>query len=798
MKRGQTVMNTTLHDPSRRLVRRRRPLAAALSIWLCAGLVITPFAHATDGNENTPAAKAQPATNVGVGRGPMQMTISMTPVPATPAQPQPLPGPLRGPNCTGQIRAEDTIVVPLGKSVLVPIDEPVRNRTLGNPAVAQATMLSPQTLYLVGQSIGTTNMIVQGRSGSCQIIDVVVNADAGGLMSSLAQLLPNERDIHVSTAADNLVLSGRVSNAQAAQQAVEIAKVFSTHASGGDGKGGGSGGGVLNMLTIDSPQQVMLEVKVAEVDKTLIDQLGAAVNIQGGFGSWTGALVSNLLAGVSSGFGFSKANNKPLSVAVDAQKTDNLVKILAEPNLVTVSGQEATFLAGGEVFIPVPQSSGGTATAIVLQQEEFGVGLKFTPTVLGNGKINLRVAPEVSELSSTGVTLSATNVSGTSILPLITTRRASTTVQINDGESFAIGGLIKNNVTGALKAVPGLGEVPILGALLRSTSFQQDRTELVFVVTPHLVKPLPIAKMPLPTDSFTQVNEADVYATGNMEGRGAAHPASAAPQGTQPASSAATPAPAPAMVPTPAPAAARPADSAMAPQAPPQVAPVPQPVSLSAPLPPQSAAPPVIDHAARAQSAKVQAVDAQVASAQTANAQMASAQTPNRQMPNAQTAGTQPGNAESVDAQALAARVARIEREAAEAARDAQQQGAPADGPLEAPPAATAPPPAAAAPPTGPAASATEDLNERIARIEHTAAAIAARGASEAREAAASGPAASPLVKDANRTVPEMRPEKEDLATQVARIEREAARIAANDASMRHDGADLQVSDLTQ
>nr|WP_322015028.1 type II and III secretion system protein family protein [Paraburkholderia sp. J12] len=483
----------------------------------CVGLLAVSQAMAEEAAQSAAAARAATMPMAG---GPMQMTISMAPAPASGAAAHAPAGPLHGPNCVGAVRGERSIVVPLGKSILVPIDEPVRNRTLGDPSVAQATMVSPQTLYVLGESVGTTNMIIQGRSGACEVIDVVVNADAGGLQASLAQLLPDEHDIRVSTAADNLVLMGHVSSAQAAQQAAQIATVYSVaHGQSGNG----TKGGVLNMLTVDSPEQVMLEVKVAEVDKTLIDQLGAAVNIQGGFGSWSGALVSNLLAGVSSAIGISKANNKPFQLSVDAQKTDNLVKILAEPNLVTISGQEATFLAGGEVFIPVPQSSAGTgATAIVLQEEEYGVGLKFTPTVLGNGRINLKVSPEVSELSPTGVTISAANVSGTSILPLITTRRASTTVQMRDGESFAIGGLISNNVTGSLKALPGIGELPVLGALFRSTSFQQDRSELVFVVTPHLVHPVQTAQYRLPTDSFTQPNEADVYATGDMEGRAAA------------------------------------------------------------------------------------------------------------------------------------------------------------------------------------------------------------------------------------------------------------------------------------
>ncbi|WP_126283613.1 type II and III secretion system protein family protein [Burkholderia stagnalis] len=532
-------------------------MAAAL---LCAGWFNVYSAVAQVGAEAGALMKGGPASApAAMGKGPMQMTISMTPAPAAGAATASA-GPLRGPNCVGAVRESTSVSVPLGKSMLVPMPEPVRNRTIGNPAVAQATMVSPQTLYILGLSVGTTNMIVQGKSGTCRIIDVAVGADAGGLQASLAQLMPGERDIHVSTAADTIVLAGNVSSSQAAQQASAIAKAYANSGSGNGANGENKGGNVLNMLTVTAPQQVMLEVKVAEVSKTLINQLGSAFNIQGGFGSWSGALVSNLLAGVASGIVANKANNRPFSVAVDAQNTDNLVKILAEPNLVTISGQEATFLAGGKIFIPVPQSNTGGGTTITLQEEEFGVALKFLPTVLGNGRISLKVAPEVSELSQTGVTLTATNVAGASILPLITTRRASTTVQMADGETFAIGGLIKDNVSGALKAVPGIGEIPVLGALARSTSFQQDRTELIFIITPHLVKPLQTADVPLPTDSFTRTNEADVFATGNMEGRGglrkhgrmpASEPAPA--QQSMPQSQAPAPAPVPAPAPAPQP-----------------------------------------------------------------------------------------------------------------------------------------------------------------------------------------------------------------------------------------------------
>ncbi|NTY35327.1 MULTISPECIES: type II and III secretion system protein family protein [Burkholderia cepacia complex] len=561
-------------------LRTRVARGTMMAAILCSGWLTVYGALAQEGIEAGVLTKGGASAPAAIGKGPVQMTISMAPAPVAAAAAA--AGPLRGPNCIGAVRESTSVSVPLGKSLLVPMPEPVRNRTIGNPAVAQATMVSPQTLYILGLSVGTTNMIVQGKSGACRVIDVAVGADAGGLQASLQQLLPAERDIHVSTAAGTIVLAGSVSNSQAAQQAMQIARAYGD--SGGDPAAGGKpGGGVLNMLSVTSPQQVMLEVKVAEVSKTLINQMGSALNIQGGFGSWSGALVSSLLAGVSSAVAFSKANNKPFNIAADAQNTDNLVKILAEPNLVTISGQEATFLAGGKIFIPIPQSSGNGISTITLQEEEFGVALKFTPTVLSNGRISLKVAPEVSELSQTGVTLSASNIGGTSILPLITTRRASTTVQMSDGESFAIGGLIKDNASGALKAIPGVGEVPVLGALFRSTSFQQDRTELIFLITPHLVKPLQTADVPLPTDSFSKPNEADVYATGNMEGRrGVRKP------GAQPMNGAAAAPQAPAQAPVPAPA---PAPQSEAPAAAAAALPAPRAPQGTDAQPPVSAEP---------------------------------------------------------------------------------------------------------------------------------------------------------------------------------------------------------------
>lgn len=556
-------------------------LAAAAALW------------STHANSQAGVESALVTSGAATQARPLQMAGPVQPgAAAQGAAPQRETQAVRGPNCTGTVRERRDVAVPVGKSTMIDMPEPVKSRTLGNPNVAQAMLVSPQTLYVLGQEVGSTNMIVQGRSGSCSVIDLTVGADPGGLQSALRELVPEARRVRVSSAADSLVLSGSVADAVQAQKILDIANAFVIRQTRGPAQNNNQLAAqpqqtsmsqltnpatagmpvrsprIINMMVVEAPQQVMLEVKVAEVSKTLIDQMGSAVNLQGAFGSWSFGLLANFLSsGASDILSFSKANNLPLRFALDAQRGDGLVKILAEPNLMAISGQEASFLAGGKVYIPVPQSFGGNTTTIVLQEETFGVGLRFTPTVMENGRINLKVAPEVSELSPTGVALTAPNVSGATILPLINTRRASTTLQVYDGQSFAIGGLIKNNITGSLKAIPGVGELPVVGALMRSTNFQQDRTELLFVVTPRLVKPLP-PTYPMPTDSFGAVNRGEIYATGNMEG----HLPPPAQPTVQPGAQAA---PQPAAMPNVAPAAA---------PAAPLPAPMPAPGSAPAPL----------------------------------------------------------------------------------------------------------------------------------------------------------------------------------------------------------------------
>ena len=472
-------------------------------------------------------------------------TLALPSATAQQARPAPLaePATLR---CSGQAAAPGNLTLQLGKSTLVHMSEAVQGRSVGNPAVLQAMLVAPDTLYVAGVDVGSSNMIVQAKSGMCSVIDVVVGIDPGALQAALAQLMPEQKNIRVSAAADALVISGTVDDAQTAAQVLDLAAAFVRRPVQplDNGKGDAaaqaqaaarlqatpqSGPRIVNLLGISAPQQVMLEVKIAEVSKSLLDKLEAGVTLNFSGSSWAATLASNFITGTLQGM-LSARRSNGTQLGVNAEKQDGLVRILAEPTVMAISGQEGSFLAGGKIFIPVAQDN----NKITLEEKEFGVGLHFTPTVLAGGGINLKVAPEVSELSRDGVGISAAGVSGTSLLPLITTRRAATTVELFDGQSFAIGGLIRNNQTTNIHGLPLLGEVPVLGALFRSTEFQQDRTELLFVVTPHLVQPLP-PNYRLPTDNVTTPGRAQLFLGGKLEGPPAAQPSAALPGAAAPA-----------------------------------------------------------------------------------------------------------------------------------------------------------------------------------------------------------------------------------------------------------------------
>lgn len=433
-----------------------------------------------------------------------------------------------------------------GKSTLMRLPFPAARMSVGDARVADVILLNPSELYMLGKSVGSTNLILWNKGGDATIIDIAVDLDTSGLSARFEQLLADEKDVKITAAGDTLVLSGTVSDVAKLDQMMALANAYVQRgrgsaggAAGGAGAaataGDAAGGGanmvkVINMTSVAAPQQVMLEVRVAEVSKTLVDQLGVSMGASRTNGSWTYSFLSNLLSSNPSVLdAFNNKNGNFLTI--DAQKRDGLIKVLAEPTVMAISGQEASFLAGGKIFIPVSQNNSNGIPTITLEEKEFGVAVKFTPTVLAGGRINLKVAPEVSDLNREGIGITATGTSTTAILPSFTTRRATTTVQLFDGQSFAIGGLIKNNVTTNVKAFPVLGELPVLGALFRSSDFQTDRSELVFIITPHLVKPLP-PDYKLPTDSYVEPSRSEFFLGGKLEGKPAAGQQGAAPART--------------------------------------------------------------------------------------------------------------------------------------------------------------------------------------------------------------------------------------------------------------------------
>jgi pilus assembly protein CpaC len=391
----------------------------------------------------------------------------------------------------------------LGKSVVLKLQDPVQRISIGNPEVADVTLINARELYLLGKKSGTTNMLVWGHQGQATVRDVQVGMDVDALQSKLQELVPSDPPLKVDALADKVVISGLVSDGMKVKRIMALSEAFQ-----GNNQ-------VINMMRVSGAQQVMLEVKVAEISKSLLDQLGVETNITRAVGGTSVNLLSQLLSTGSSTLTLSRPNGAT-TVTLNAEMKKGLAKVLAEPTITAISGQEGSFLAGGKIFIPVPRADPAGGTVITLVEKEFGVGLRFLPTVLEDGYINLQVTPEVSELSQMGTLIKGLN-GQTSLLPSINTRRASTTIQLRDGESFAIGGLIKNNVTQTITALPLLGEIPILGALFRSTAFQTDQSELLFVVTPRLARPSP-APYSLPTDSFTPPSRSKFFLQGQMEG----------------------------------------------------------------------------------------------------------------------------------------------------------------------------------------------------------------------------------------------------------------------------------------
>ena len=414
------------------------------------------------------------------------------------------------------------VTVPIGKSEDVRTDNSFVDVVVGDPEVADVNPLTDHALSILGKKIGTTRVSVYAESKRLiGIFDVEVSYDITRLTNELRRRFPGSL-IRASTVNGRIMLSGEAVDAASLDKAVTIARQF--------------GPEIINSVSVMSPQQVMLEVRFIEISRTASRELGFQWNR---FGSHSTANIGTLqpaanlpltnptnssqisvgdvAAGVLSGaspFGFLIArilnNGVTTDVLINALEQKGLARSLAEPNLVALSGDTASFLAGGEYPIPVAGSFGN----VTVDYKKYGVGLAFTPTVLGRGLINMKIEPEVSQIDTTHTIAVSNGVS----VPALIVRRASTTVELRDGQSFVIGGLLQSDNKNAIDQLPWLGSVPVLGALFSSKSYQKNETDLAIIVTPHLVRPTrPGDEVKAPTDDTLPPNDLDFFLLGKTE-----------------------------------------------------------------------------------------------------------------------------------------------------------------------------------------------------------------------------------------------------------------------------------------
>lgn len=400
--------------------------------------------------------------------------------------------------------------VPMNRAVVVESDVPFAELSIANPGIADISSLSDRTIYVLGKSPGLTTLTILDGSGKLITnVDVRVSADISEFKERLRQILPGEK-IEVRTANDGIVLSGIVSSTARLQRALDLAERYAPER-------------VSNLMSVGGIQQVMLKVRFAEMQRNVSKSLSSSLSLNkttGGFGlnagtgtTVTSGGVSNALGGNVPGtntnagailFGFN-AGSTQVGILLEALETKGVVRTLAEPNLVALSGQEAKFLAGGEYPVPVSQDNG----AISVEYKPFGVELNFIPRVVGKDLINLELEAAVSAIDPTN-----SFTQGNFSIDAFSRRETSTTVELRDGESFAIAGLLQDDFTDANSQLPWIGDVPVLGALFRSASYQRSQTELVIIITAHLVSPTRGDVLSLPTDRIKPPTEKDLFLHG--------------------------------------------------------------------------------------------------------------------------------------------------------------------------------------------------------------------------------------------------------------------------------------------
>jgi pilus assembly protein CpaC len=387
----------------------------------------------------------------------------------------------------------------LNKSRIITTDRPFTELSVGSSSIADVVALSRTSFYVLGKAVGSTNVIVRDRDQVVGVYDVSIGYDVDSLKRKVFEVSPNE-PVEIRAAHDSIVLSGSVSDASRASSIAALAERYAP-------------GKVTNMMAVTGSQQVMLEVKFAEVQRSALKDIGAQFELTDIDGDETFKAITldglNPLNYVAGAVSFVDTGEYRLDVAFDLLEQKGLVRTLAEPNMVALSGDTAKFLAGGEFPVPVAQDSDDGGSTITVEFKEFGVGLSFTPTVTGKDAINLELAAEVSAIDpSVSFTL------GEIIVPGLKVRRTNTTVELRDGQSFAIAGLIQDDLTNQIRAIPGLGDIPILGALARSQGFERRQTELVVLITTRLVKPVSGKQLALPTDLVVPPSELDFFMFG--------------------------------------------------------------------------------------------------------------------------------------------------------------------------------------------------------------------------------------------------------------------------------------------
>lgn len=398
----------------------------------------------------------------------------------------------------------DPIDLTLNTGKLIKLDKAATSVFIGNPELADVQVQSPTIIYIFAKKPGKTNLFALNGKGDVLLNSpVAISHDVVSLEKALLDVDPKGQ-LKAESMRDGIVLTGRAATASVSEDARRIAALYTSPEN------------ILNRIVVEGSQQVNLRVQVAEVARSVTKQLGVNwENLSSGLGNFSlGTFVgrdvidssslitrngtaSSLFAGFNDG-------QTAIQGIIDALEDEGLITVLAEPNLTALSGETANFLAGGEFPIPVPQEDG----AISIEYKEFGVSLTFTPNIVSNNRINLRVKPEVSQLSSA----SAININNIFIQSLLT-RRAETTVELASGQSFVLGGLLNSDSDNNVSKTPFLGELPIIGALFRSTSFQRNETELVIIVTPYLVEPTN-SRIALPTDGYIPPNDKDLYKDG--------------------------------------------------------------------------------------------------------------------------------------------------------------------------------------------------------------------------------------------------------------------------------------------